>query len=422
MEKSINFKLSPDTKIEIVQAFLMENIDEYVSSDEEPEFYLPRESPDSGKYWETKWGKWLNDPKLLEPHSKLSKLFQLRFRVPFILFKHFLVPRCIELKIFQEERSHLNRCPIEIKIMACLRYLGRGLTFDDIYEMSEIPVSSFSAFFHEFCDGVASKFYESIIRTPAEGSFLDRLAHYAAIGLPGTMGSLDCTRLLWNRCPRLYRNWAIGKEKFPALTFLVICDHNRQVLYISDIAYLGGMNDINIANMDPMMLSLRAGDYQNHQFWMILEDGTRILCHGTYLISDNGFFESSVIMDPPKNRYTENQVLWSEWLESMRKDIECLFGILKIRFRILMHRMMQNSIGKIRNIFITCCILHNIINMFNEAIADPLYEIDPDVDEDLFMDWDESLHPTWNDYKKTWMTVDPQGNIIKYKFISIIKK
>ena len=73
---------------------------------------------------------------------------------------------------------------------------------------------------------------------------------------------------------------------------------------------------------------------------------------------------------------------------------------------------MQNSIGKIRNIFITCCILHNIINMFNEAIADPLYEIDPDVDEDLFMDWDESLYPTWNDYKKTWMTVDPQGNIV----------
>ena len=171
MEKSNNFKLSPDTKIEIVQAFFMENIDEYVSSDEEPEFYLPRESPDSVKYWETKWGKWLNDPKLLEPHSKLSKLFQLRFRVPFILFKHFLVPRCIEVKIFQEERSHLNRCPIEIKVMACLRYLGRGLTFDDIYEMSEIPVSSFSVFFHEFCAGVATHFYESIIRTPAEGSF-----------------------------------------------------------------------------------------------------------------------------------------------------------------------------------------------------------------------------------------------------------
>ena len=75
MENSNNFKLSPDTKIEIVQAFFMENIDEYVSSDEEPEFYLPRESPDSVKYWETKWGKWLNDPKLQEPHSKLSKTF-----------------------------------------------------------------------------------------------------------------------------------------------------------------------------------------------------------------------------------------------------------------------------------------------------------------------------------------------------------
>ena len=113
----------------------------------EIEFYLPRESPEFVNYKETTWGKWLNNPKLEDPHSKLSKLFQLRFRVPFILFKHFLVPRCIELQIFQQERSHSNRCPIEIKIMACLRYLGRGLTYDDIYEMSEIPISSFSVFF-----------------------------------------------------------------------------------------------------------------------------------------------------------------------------------------------------------------------------------------------------------------------------------
>ena len=26
---------------------------------------------------------------------------------------------------------------------------------------------------------------------------------------------------------------------------------------------------------------------------------------------------------------------WSEWLECMRKDVECMFGILKGRFRIL---------------------------------------------------------------------------------------
>ena len=64
MEKSNNFKLTQDTNIEIVQAFFMENIDEYLSTEEEIEFYLPRESPEFVNYKETTWGKWLNNPKL----------------------------------------------------------------------------------------------------------------------------------------------------------------------------------------------------------------------------------------------------------------------------------------------------------------------------------------------------------------------
>ncbi len=87
-------------------------------------------------------------------------------------------------------------------------------------------------------------------------------------------------------------------------------------------------------------------------------------------------------MDPPKNRHSEACVFWAEWVESSRKDIECFFGCLKVRFRILLHTIMVNTIRKIKNNFITCCILHNIINMYKEALYDPIYELDPDVDED----------------------------------------
>ena len=79
-----------------------------------------------------------------------------------------------------------------------------------------------------------------------------------------------------------------------------------------------------------------------------------------------------------------------------------------------MHKMMQNNVRKIRNIFVTCCILHNLINTFNEYIASPLYEIDPDVDEDLFMRWDEEKHPTWSEYQKTWYSEDPKGILERF--------
>ena len=53
------------------------------------------------------------------------------------------------------------------------------------------------------------------------------------------------------------------------------------------------------------------------------------------------------------------------------------------------------------DIFMSCCILHNLINMFNDSIADPIYELDPDVDEQTFLDWDTDIHPNWEDYIKS---------------------
>ena len=264
----------------------------------------------------------MRHPDIENPNSKISKFFQLRFRVPNLLFKHYLVPKCESLNIFGIKHVVNSKCPIELKIMCCLRILGRGLVYDDILEMSQIPLSTIPYYLHTFCENITALLYETVIKNPANEGLQSRMDHYSALGLPGAMGSVDCTRVLWNRCPSKLRNFAVGKEKFPALSFLVVCDHNRHVCYVSNRAYLGGMNDINISNMDPLMISLRGGAFKEVSFYLILSDGTRLKCYGTYFISDNGFFESFYLMDPPKNRNTQNQVLWSEWIESTRKDIE----------------------------------------------------------------------------------------------------
>ena len=52
---------------------------------------------------------------------------------------------------------------------------------------------------------------------------------------------------------------------------------------------------------------------------------------------------------------------WSGLLESLRKDVECLFGILKKRFMILKHSVRFHDIETISDVFRTCCILHNML-------------------------------------------------------------
>jgi hypothetical protein len=48
-------------------------------------------------------------------------------------------------------------------------------------------------------------------------------------------------------------------------------------------------------------------------------------------------------------------------IASARKDVECTFGIMKARFRILKVAILNAELSDVRNIFMTCCILHNML-------------------------------------------------------------
>jgi hypothetical protein len=56
-----------------------------------------------------------------------------------------------------------------------------------------------------------------------------------------------------------------------------------------------------------------------------------------------------------------SETKWSGLIESLRKDVECLFGILKKRFMFLKHAVRFHNIEPISDIFRTCCILHNML-------------------------------------------------------------
>lgn len=64
-------------------------------------------------------------------------------------------------------------------------------------------------------------------------------------------------------------------------------------------------------------------------------------------------------MKPPGS--TEAQE-FSQQLESVRKDVECFFGILKGRFKILNSSILYQDEHFVTNIFSTCCVLHNILH------------------------------------------------------------
>lgn len=82
-----------------------------------------------------------------------------------------------------------------------------------------------------------------------------------------------------------------------------------------------------------------------------------------------------ILMNPTKTPLVKEEIAWSKRLESVRKDVECFFGILKGRFRILKLPVLYRKREDVDNVFFTCCILHNMLHAY-----DGLDVLEADVD------------------------------------------
>jgi len=81
---------------------------------------------------------------------------------------------------------------------------------------------------------------------------------------------------------------------------------------------------------------------------------------GAYLIVDNGYLNWSCTVPPFGVTNNIDEIRWSKWLESMRKDVECTFRILKGRWRILNSGVRIYGVDLVDHIWFTwCCALHN---------------------------------------------------------------
>ncbi len=67
---------------------------------------------------------------------------------------------------------------------------------------------------------------------------------------------------------------------------------------------------------------------------------------GAWLLVNNGYLAWPTTFPPIKTTSSCTELRFSSWLELMRKDVECTFGILKGRWRILKTgiRLMELSV------------------------------------------------------------------------------
>jgi len=306
--------------------------------------------------------------RLLDRTTVAAKEFQTRFRMWYSQFVDFMA-FVDSVKPFEEDGfGRLNpianrAAPLQLYVLGALRILGRHWTFDDLSESTFISRERHRTFFHKFIAFGASLLFAKYVRAPATPEEVESCMYeYDQAGFPGCIGSVDSTYIWHLACSAGLRNQMHAKEARAVVRVEFVVNHRGKILSCTDM-FKGIMNDKSIANFDDFIQELKRGDnpLYDKEFITLDANGTETKERGLYLLCDGGYNKWKCLMTGDNSWSEKPNVAWRAMLESLRKDVECVNGILKARWKILQSGIRLHEGSAVQQVVHTCVALHNML-------------------------------------------------------------
>ena len=118
----------------------------------------------------------------------------------------------------------------------------------------------------------------------------------------------------------------VGKEGYPTLAWNVVVSHAREILHAT-YAKPGAQNDKTLVKFDDMIAALSVDPtFTEYTFDLHDDEGVVHQVKGCYVINDGGYHKWRVTIAGFSHTSEAWEARWTERLESVRKDVECVFG------------------------------------------------------------------------------------------------
>lgn len=327
------------------------------------------------------WARMLLNENLHTYDSKPYKKFKRRFRVPIELFDLLLRITRDSGEFSDKDKQILKTqrrsARLDLLLLAALKCLGCGHSFDTISELNGISEETNRVFFHRwtqwFCTSQREKYIPDTKISDHDVNVA--MSTFDDSHLAGCCGSLDNVHVYWQGCPASLRNSFERGDSGPSISYCVVSDHQRRILAVSN-GYPGTQNDKTIIRLMDFVHMMR--DRRDIVYSYRDKNGSTLTSTQLWFLSDGGYHYWACLQFPYKNPSDKEEQMFSFHLASVRKDIECVFGILRVRWRILRSPMLYHKRAMVDNAFIAACILHNML---------------VDLKDDLYTNYDEVEDP-----------------------------
>ena len=146
---------------------------------------------------------------------------------------------CLKLKMMKYsisvlDSNNIEGCLIGLMLLGTLRYLGRGVTFDDPEEQAAICGETHRIFIHRFLLYGSAVFYEKYVKTSLNHDELrEHDKPYKMAGYPGCIGPSDATHVTLEYCKNYNGNvHKVYKLNHPSRSYNVTSNHGRISSYM----------------------------------------------------------------------------------------------------------------------------------------------------------------------------------------------
>lgn len=310
--------------------------------------------------------------------------FERRFRMPRTVFER-IQNGLMGRGIFVKRTDALNKQGISplVRIVAALRILAYGKTYDEIDELCEMSRTSARESFHAFVREINSVFGEEYLRAPTEVDLQRILGINSERGFPGCVGSWDCQHWEWKNCPVAWAGQFKGKEKKPTIVLEAVADAELWI-WACHFGMPGSLNDINILDSSPIVSAILEGRLLP-EYEYILNGQKRT---GLYFLVDGIYPPWSIFVSTISECSNKKERLFASVQESVRKDVERAFGVLVSRWALIAKPCSTWDRAFAGEVMKAAIILHNmVVEARRDGYKSELWSLAEDaVEKGLFLD------------------------------------
>lgn len=261
-----------------------------------------------------------------------------------------------------------NAIPFELRFLSVLNFFGNGSYQKPTAENRLFcqAQSTLSRSLHLVLDELMklSRKYIPLPTTPEQISAA-KLKFMTKFGMSGIVGAVDGTHIAIIQPPEKEDGHQYYNRKhFYSINALAMCDADMIFTFI-DARFPGSCHDSAIWQMGRLKRFIR-------------DDGC------TFILGDSGFPSAHCLLTPVLNAAAgSNEERYNVAHKHTRNIVERAFGVLKARFRCLLHhRVLHYNVRTAGKIIYACVMLHNICVKQNIPLCEDIDVGDDESDED----------------------------------------